>query len=175
MKDRYSKRRQLNDELYRVTGCGIQYGGFPCGTCLGALLGELTRLHPKLITNRTWDAVFRFRGDYLPKRLRKTYGEKFANNFEFTDEELTKEIDSLLAALKTCPDLAERQKAHATDVATKKLQTAVKEARLDQTKIAQAVEAFRKEMLDAGWKEADERMVEVLKEFFNQNLQVKQP
>lgn len=113
MKNRYEKRRQLCLELQRTTGCYIQYGGFPCGTCLNDLLRELKAKHPDKINSRTWDAVFRLRGDYTPSQLEKqNYNEDFIKDFRFTDKELTEIIDNLLAVLHTTPDIKQRIEEH---------------------------------------------------------------
>jgi hypothetical protein len=100
MKERYEKRSKLREELYKATSCGIQYGGFPCATCMGSILNKLKILSPNLISDRTSDAVFRFRGDYTPTRLAKVYSKDFADIFVFSDKEMTKIIDNLLKALE---------------------------------------------------------------------------
>jgi|WetSurMetagenome_2_1015567.scaffolds.fasta_scaffold14415_1 hypothetical protein len=166
MKSRYEKRRKLNDELYRVTGCGIQYGGFPCGTCLGSVIGELKAMHPDLVTDRTWDAVFRFRGDYIPARLLKAYGKQFADNFEFTDAELTKEVDNLLAALKDCPDLEARRKANTAGATAKialaEFKKAIEDAKGDREKIGQATKDFTDKLEKGGWRRPPEDVIDRL-------------
>jgi hypothetical protein len=47
--------------LYRATGCNLQHNGWPCGTCFFSALEG--------VTNKDWQAVLLYRGDYKKEDL----------------------------------------------------------------------------------------------------------
>jgi hypothetical protein len=55
------KKSVLKKALRNATGCGIQHNGWPCGTCFFSIDGPLT--------NKDWQAVLLFRGDYKKEQL----------------------------------------------------------------------------------------------------------
>ncbi|MEK7499024.1 MAG: hypothetical protein AAB649_00270, partial [Patescibacteria group bacterium] len=61
-------QKNLKTALVEKTSCAIQHDGWPCGTCFFSI--------SKKLTNKDWQAVLLFRGDYsredldnLPKNL----------------------------------------------------------------------------------------------------------
>jgi hypothetical protein len=54
-------KKQLKTALRKATGCRIQHTGWPCGTCFFSISDKLT--------NKDWQAVLLFRGDYKRKEL----------------------------------------------------------------------------------------------------------
>ena len=65
------KREKLQQGLRRKTHCTIQAGGWPCGTCFFSL--------GKSLSNKDWQALLLFRGDYkkadldnLPKSINRS-------------------------------------------------------------------------------------------------------
>jgi adenylylsulfate kinase-like enzyme len=54
-------KTQLKNELKQKTGCTIQYTGWPCGTCFFAM--------SKKLTNKDWQSLLLFRGDYKKEDL----------------------------------------------------------------------------------------------------------
>lgn len=80
MKDRWAKRRELQGLLLDVTGCSIQYSGWPCGTCFG-VLG---------LSDGAWHATLVLRGDYKDGDF----------GIDMPDDRLTEEVDRMLTALK---------------------------------------------------------------------------
>jgi DNA-directed RNA polymerase subunit M/transcription elongation factor TFIIS len=99
---------KLRDELWRTTGCAIQHGEYPCGTCTSGVIRELKGVD----SERMYDAVFAFRGDYNPDKLAHVYGEEFASNFRFTEAGLHARIKRLLNALDFVPSLEQRRAKH---------------------------------------------------------------
>tara|TARA_Y100000310_G_C20608552_1_gene776817 strand:- start:1230 stop:1523 length:294 start_codon:yes stop_codon:yes gene_type:complete len=62
MKERWLKRRQLQDLLLTELGCGIQHTGWPCNTCFHSL-----DLGPQVSDDQIhefWLATLVLRGDY---------------------------------------------------------------------------------------------------------------
>ena len=64
-------KQKLKQILLDATGCGIQHDGWPCGTCFFNMSEKLT--------NKDWQALLLFRGDYkkedldnLPKEINKS-------------------------------------------------------------------------------------------------------
>lgn len=55
------KIRKLKKRLIDLTGCGIQYTGWPCGTCFFAINEKLN--------NKDWQTVLFLRGDYKKEEL----------------------------------------------------------------------------------------------------------
>ena len=63
-------KKDLKSALVKKTGCRIQHTGWPCGTCFFSISEKLT--------NKDWQSLLFFRGDYkkedldnLPKDIEK--------------------------------------------------------------------------------------------------------
>ena len=54
-------KKELKELIGNKTGCRVQYTGWACRTCFFAISGELT--------NKDWQALLLFRGDYKKKDL----------------------------------------------------------------------------------------------------------
>lgn len=54
-------KRELKKALKDKTGCIIQHTGWPCGTCFFSMNEKLT--------NKDWQALLLFRGDYKREQL----------------------------------------------------------------------------------------------------------
>tara|TARA_Y100000593_G_C4086572_1_gene226456 strand:- start:202 stop:444 length:243 start_codon:yes stop_codon:yes gene_type:complete len=55
------KYNDMKEELLTSTMCGIQHNGWTCGSCFFAIDDRLT--------NRHWQCILYFRGDYKSKDL----------------------------------------------------------------------------------------------------------
>lgn len=51
----------LKRALRAATGCALQHTGWPCGTCFFSL--------SKRLTNKDWQALLLYRGDYKKEAL----------------------------------------------------------------------------------------------------------
>ena len=54
-------KTKLKRALSRATGCRIQHTGWPCWTCFFSM--------SKRLTNKDWQALLLFRGDYKKEGL----------------------------------------------------------------------------------------------------------
>jgi len=54
----------LNDLLGDVTGCGAQYGGYPCNSCFHTTIELDYGKVLKEDVHKYWEAVLQYRGDY---------------------------------------------------------------------------------------------------------------
>ena len=63
-------KRDLKGLLREKTGCVIQHTGWPCGTCFFSITEELTE--------RDWQTVLWFRGDYKIGELNNIAHSKIA-------------------------------------------------------------------------------------------------
>ncbi len=52
---------KLKRALKKKTHCSIQYNGWPCGTCFFSM--------SKTLTNKDWQALLLYRGDYKKEDL----------------------------------------------------------------------------------------------------------
>ena len=87
MKDRWTKRRELQELLGARTSCRVQHTGWPCNTCFHDLaLPDVSDddLHG------LWHATLLLRGDYRN-------GE---DTIHLADADLNRRIDRLLTALR---------------------------------------------------------------------------
>lgn len=104
---------KLRDELWRTTGCALQFCEYPCATCTSSLIKYIVSREPEVARLvhyvKTYDAVFAFRGDYKPDRLAQVYNEEFASHFRFTEQALERRIRRLLKALDYVPSLEQRR------------------------------------------------------------------
>jgi hypothetical protein len=84
MKDRYKKRRELQELLLKETMCGIQHTGWPCNSCFHNMDLPISdkRLH------ELWEATLILRGDYTTKDI------------PLDDKTLIERIDELIRLLK---------------------------------------------------------------------------
>ena len=55
------KKSELKEALLNATGCDIQHTGWPCGTCFFYISKDLT--------NKDWQTLLWFRGDYKEEDL----------------------------------------------------------------------------------------------------------
>ena len=68
MKQRWRKRRQLQDLLVQQTGCTMQHTGWPCNACFHALKIGV----PNDALHEMWQATLVIRGgqsDFLPESI----------------------------------------------------------------------------------------------------------
>ena len=56
-------RMPLKNKLQKLTGCRVQYAGFPCGTCFFSINTKTP------LDNKDWQMVLWIRGDYKKKDL----------------------------------------------------------------------------------------------------------
>jgi len=83
-------KREFKRALVSATMCNVQHDGWPCGTCFFTLPGK--------ITNKDWQSVLLFRGDYkkedldnLPKNPQKAI-EKIYNICKNMSKLLLREV-----------------------------------------------------------------------------------
>ena len=87
MKQRYSKRRILQELLYRKTSCGMVYRGWPCKDCFNAMkLPGIDRDELHLM----WQATLAIRGGYSKRDML----------INLNDQAMTILIDKLINKLR---------------------------------------------------------------------------
>jgi hypothetical protein len=72
-------KNEVRDGLYKLTGsgCSIQHGGFPCGTCFSSI--DFGKDEPKDL----WGSVLLYRGDYKNGEFVTQTREQYLSNIRW--------------------------------------------------------------------------------------------